>query len=492
MVTVWKIAPGENARVWEDTHKQGCITINWMNDTDYKQFLMQFETREARKKALMEAEGTGGHMSADSILYFVYDIQEGDTVVANRGKRQIIGIGKVTSEYLPRNDDSNRNPRKGAEEHCQARLVDWQIDKSIDLDENFFTHFIPPTVLKLGSAQCHKIKQAYLDQYKTDPKLPELKSKLDRLLPDDGTQPPINGNGTTMKTLLEQFGQIIAYGPPGTGKTREAKRVALAMLSGEETDENATDDEIEQRLKPYREKNCYDLVVFHPAYEYEQFVGGIVPREGEGRQLAFQTEPGVFLRLCRAVQNDSPSVLIIDEINRGSLPKLLGELVYALEYRGHEVTLPFEYKGSRILSIPKNLFVIATMNSADRSIGHIDVAIRRRFGLLHLRARSDAVRKVWQRIEEAEYGNRLANLLDELNRDLHRGNDRTAEAELGVGHSYFLPKAKSFGEEAKHQVSMKWTHQVQPLLREYAQLLNLEANSLDKYFKTLESLLAHS
>lgn len=92
------------------------------------------------------------------------------------------------------------------------------------------------------------------------------------------------------------------------------------------------------------------------------------------------------MRLCRRAEKDQskPVVLIIDEINRGNLPKLLGELVYALEYRGNPVTLPFVCHNRSDLIIPENLYIIATMNSADRSIGHIDVAIRRRFGLYPL------------------------------------------------------------------------------------------------------------
>jgi 5-methylcytosine-specific restriction protein B len=94
-----------------------------------------------------------------------------------------------------------------------------------------------------------------------------------------------------MKALLEQFGQIILYGPPGTGKTREAKRVALVLLTGNESSENATstDDEIEKQLKPFKGTGRFDLVVFHPAYEYEQFVGGIEP-EPTGSQITFKAK----------------------------------------------------------------------------------------------------------------------------------------------------------------------------------------------------------
>src|SRR5208337_3994672 len=226
------------------------------------------------------------------------------------------------------------------------------------------------------------------------------------------------------------------------------------------------------RLKPYRDANRYDLVVFHPAYEYEQFVGGIEPIVTAGH-LAFQPKAGVFLRLWwEAEKHKKAAVLIIDEINRGNLPKLLGELVYALEYREHEVRLPFDCGGST-LTVPKNLYIIATMNSSDRSIGHIDVAIRRRFGLYPLGPSSSVVQKEWETAGYKDYGVQLAKLMERLNKMLRPENDPSAEAELGVGHSYFLPIPGVSGEAAKQQVQMKWQYQVQPLLREYAQLQNL-------------------
>ena len=244
--------------------------------------------------------------------------------------------------------------------------------------------------------------------------------------------------------------------------------------------ENATstDDEIEKQLKPFKDAGRFDLVVFHPAYEYEQFVGGIEP-EPTGQQITFKATAGVFTRLCRYADTAKRSVvLIIDEINRGNLPKLLGELVYALEYRGHEVRLLFD-DGRPNLVVPKNLYIIATMNSADRSIGHIDVAVRRRFGLYPLQPNSDVVRQVWSSIAK-DYGEQLAALMERINAKLRSGPDASAAAEWGVGQSYFLPKPGAAGDIAKKQVEMKWLYQVQPLLREYEQLLNVDAHSLQE------------
>ncbi len=179
------------------------------------------------------------------------------------------------------------------------------------------------------------------------------------------TKPPpppqvLDQVGKTVE-LLEQFRQVILYGPPGTGKTRLARRVALAVLEGAARPFNGyaglSEDEVQQRLNAIL-SNRFNLVVFHPAYEYEQFVGGIAPQvRADG--LGYQIEAGVFLVMCRWVEeHNQPAVLIIDEINRGNLPKLLGELVFALEsdYRERaRVRLPFEWNGRRDLLIPRTV-----------------------------------------------------------------------------------------------------------------------------------------
>jgi 5-methylcytosine-specific restriction protein B len=393
------------------------------------------------------------------------------------GMSRAVGIGVVKSGYLP--PGSPKNPSQD-KKLPHARLVDWLIDQPIELPRTFFSI---PTICSLSVEKVDQIKEAYLREY------PALKNTLDRLFPLKSSLSA--SDEATMKALLEQVGQIIIYGPPGTGKTREAKRVALALLTGNDStaDPTSADSDIEKQLKPFRDAGRFDLVVFHPAYEYEQFVGGIEPTVTE-RHLSFKAKAGVFTQLCRKAHRDSRSaVLIIDEINRGNLPKLLGELVYALEYRGHEVRLPFD-DGDTVLIVPKNLYIIATMNSADRSIGHIDVAIRRRFGLYPLGARPEVVQQVWSSAGDEPYGVQLAALMKRLNEKLGMGHDPSAAVELGVGHSYFLPAPGADGETAKQQVQLKWAYQVQPLLREYAQLLNLGPDSLQEFLKTLDQCLA--
>lgn len=468
---VWKIAPGESAYLWEDSFEGGYISINWENKKDFSKF-----TREQIKNLV-------GEKATKCIWAFVSDIQEGQTVVANKGTRKVVGIGKIKSAYLPPNHPDNPRAKKRESKHRHVHLVEWQINGEIELETEFFGR-IPPAVKQLTPEQCQQIKDAYLE------KDPSLKGKLDQLLPDDletGETKVIEPTeGTTMIELLEQLRQIILYGPPGTGKTREAKRVALGVLKGTATKEELPDDDVVLQLEEFRKAGRFDIVVFHPAYEYEQFVGGIGPNvEGEG--LGFQVKMGPFLKLCRAAgRTDQPVVLLIDEINRGHLPKLLGELVYSLEYRGEKVRLPFSCDGRDELVIPDNLFVIGTMNSSDRSIGHIDVAIRRRFGLVPFGPDSEVVRKIWLK-HDADFGKSLTDLMETVNMKL-RAHDTSAAEELGVGQSYFLPAEGSSTAKAKQQVQLKWEYQVIPLLKEYAQLLST-GDSLEEFFKPLDNCL---
>jgi hypothetical protein len=144
---------------------------------------------------------------------------------------------------------------------------------------------------------------------------------------------------------IERKGQAILYGPPGTGKTYVAERLAKHLVGGGD--------------------GFAELVQFHPAYAYEDFVQGIRPKTADGGGLSYPMVPGRFLEFCaKAAQRGDRCVLIIDEINRANLARVFGELMYLLEYRDREVPLA----GGGTLRIPKNVRVIGTMNTADRSI----------------------------------------------------------------------------------------------------------------------------
>jgi MoxR-like ATPase len=215
--------------------------------------------------------------------------------------------------------------------------------------------------------------------------------------------------------LLHRKRQLIFYGPPGTGKTFIARKLARYLT-----------DEDPARL---------EIVQFHPSYSYEDFVEGYRPALDADGQMVYRLKPGPLVRLAeRARASAGVHVLLIDEINRGNLPRIFGELLFLLEYRKERVSLM--YSDAEPFELPSNLLVIGTMNTADRSIGLVDAALRRRFhfkAVFPSRPPTDDVLAKW--LEDKEPGMReVAVYVDRLNAKLR---ERFGE-HIQVGHSYFM------------------------------------------------------
>jgi len=196
------------------------------------------------------------------------------------------------------------------------------------------------------------------------------------------------------------------------------------------------------------------IVQFHPSYTYEDFVRGIEIKT-EGGVPVYETKNKIFAQMCKEAQEnpDRKFVLIVDEINRANLPAVLGELIYALEYRGEPVETPYEINGDRTLVVPENLYVIGTMNTADRSVGHIDYAIRRRFIFYPVLANKDVIEN-----------NKVKELYEKIIEEIFKEENMAPEfkdkvEEVKIGHTYFI------GEPEK--VAYKFVYQVIPLLVEY-------------------------
>jgi len=228
--------------------------------------------------------------------------------------------------------------------------------------------------------------------------------------------------------------QIIFAGPPGTSKTFVAKHLVTFLTKGDGS-------------------RCH-IVQFHPSYSYEQFVEGLRPSIVNGA-VQFSPEQGVVLRLaekCRASSEDH--YLIIDEFNRANLSRVLGELMYLFEYRDSEIDLPY----TQHFALPKNLFFIATMNTADRSIRSIDSALRRRFDVFACPEDVEVLRRFY-----AADGNHsdVPDLLDgfvALNERLSQELDEHHT----VGHAFFM--ASHFSPDDLRSV---WKRKISPLIDEY-------------------------
>jgi 5-methylcytosine-specific restriction enzyme B len=237
-------------------------------------------------------------------------------------------------------------------------------------------------------------------------------------------------------TLLRERKQIILYGPPGTGKTYVARRLAWFLTADEAARE---------------------LVQFHPSYSYEDFVAGYRPVTRNG-SMTYELTGGPLRELAgRAREHpEAEHLLLIDEINRGNLPRILGVLLYALEYRGEPVRGMY---GGEPLVLPPNLLIIGTMNTADRSIGLIDAALRRRFHFVPMFPGEGPLADLLGQWLD-KYRPEMREVADIVNRLNRRLRERVGR-HLQVGHSYFL--REDLSQEVLTRI---WDSDVIPFLEE--------------------------
>jgi len=238
-----------------------------------------------------------------------------------------------------------------------------------------------------------------------------------------------------IKTLLEDKKQVIFQGPPGTGKTYVARELAKHLAG--------VDDQV-------------TLVQFHPTYAYEDFVQGYRPTPRDG-QAGFTLRDGPLLRAAKTAEQrrNAKHFLIIDEINRGNLASVFGELYFLLEYRDEEINLQYSDKP---FSLSENLYIIGTMNTADRSIALVDLALRRRFYFVEFHPDNEPIKSVLRKwLNKNRLGDMdwVADVVDQANEKL--SDDRHA----AIGPSYFM---KDGLNDAK--VKLIWQHSVLPYIEE--------------------------
>ena len=243
----------------------------------------------------------------------------------------------------------------------------------------------------------------------------------------------------SLENLLINKKNIILQGAPGVGKTFSARRLAYQMMW-------------------QKDKSRVCLIQFHQNYSYEDFIMGYKPSGSD-----FVLQRGVFYKFCINAANnpDKDYFFIIDEINRGNLSKIFGELLMLIEkdYRGTKLTLA--YKDERFF-VPKNVYIIGMMNTADRSLAIIDYALRRRFSFYQMKPGFDTEGfKKYAHELNNEHFNRLIDTIKELNKKIEF-DDSLGEG-FEIGHSYFCGQT---------EITDAWLHQVVnydiiPMLQEY-------------------------
>lgn len=237
--------------------------------------------------------------------------------------------------------------------------------------------------------------------------------------------------------LLRDRRQLIFYGPPGTGKTYLAQAIAEHAASPESV----------------------KLVQFHPAYSYEDFFEGFRPTVGEGGAVGFTLSPGPFRRIVDAARENPGAayVLIVDEVNRANLAKVFGELYFLLEYRDRSIDLLYSSGDEATFTLPRNVFIIGTMNTADRSIALVDAAMRRRFAFVPLHPAEPPTSGMLLRwLEREDLPSTNASLLDSL-------NSLIADDDFKIGPSYFM-RGDVYTDGGLERL---WRTAILPLLEEH-------------------------
>lgn len=254
----------------------------------------------------------------------------------------------------------------------------------------------------------------------------------------------------------------ILYGPPGTGKTYTTINKALEMLKS--YDEITEIPEGRQKQKEifdtFAAKGQIEFVTFHQSYGYEEFVEGIKPSVKNGTVI-YETKNGVFKNLCKKALEgkDKPYILIIDEINRGNIAKILGELITLIEPskrigKSERLQLTLPYSGESF-GVPRNLYIVGTMNTADRSIALLDTALRRRFEFVEMMPDSEYLKD--KKISDSGNTIELDRLLESMNNRIEFLLDR----EHTIGHSYFMDV------ESIEDLCKVFKNKIIPLLQEY-------------------------
>lgn len=425
----WLYSPGPQASEWDEFSSEGIMAIGWDDLRD----LSTYPSREAIRQAL-DVEETGGSMKNAVLAVWEFQnvIAEGDIVYAKRGRREIVGRGVVSS--APRFEPDRPSYR-------HVRTVRWTHIGS-------WAHPGDAATKTLTDVTSYHDYVEKLEEIVTGEDEPELLE----------TPTPLPGYGRRefltevflsesryerLRALTARKKNVILAGPPGVGKTFAAKRLAYSIMG-------------------VKDPSRVQMVQFHQSYSYEDFMMGYRPTESGG----FTLVEGPFYRFCekaRADDTDRPYFFIVDEINRGNISKIFGELLMLIEAdkRGQDLRLLYK---NETFSVPPNVHIIGMMNTADRSLAVLDYALRRRFGFFEMAPGFDSDGFVrWQQDAGSSTLDRLVSAVVDLNQTI--ADDPALGHGFAIGHSFLSnpPEDVSIDEWLLSVVD----DELVPLLEEY-------------------------
>ena len=447
----WAYAPGQGADHWEEFYEVGLLAIGWDSTGD----LRQYADKEALKRRMHELwPGPSPPMNALACWNFANVMKVGDIVFAKQGKRKVVGYGVVSGDYL---FDDKRQAFKSTRRMKWLGKGAWNLPEDDQLPMKTLTDISrhPDVVGRIS-----RLVGLDLAKVPSGGTIPEPIDKANTVqTPAPYTKEmameklflPENQFDDALEALREKK-NLVLQGSPGVGKTFVARRLAMALIG--------TDD-----------PQCIEMIQFHQSYSYEDFIQGFRPTA----KGTFELKYGIFHQFCRRAQRNEGKngayVFIIDEINRGNLSKIFGELMMLVEpdKRGKEFSIPLAYASDSDdkFYIPDNVHIIGTMNTADRSLAMVDYALRRRFRFITLRPEFSSV--TFRQFLDAQGAeptliDKVVDRMSALNRQIA---DDTKDLGPGyqIGHSYFCPGDGIKPDDAWFRRVVD--SEIVPLLQEY-------------------------
>lgn len=416
----WAYSPGPNASLWDEFYSLSIIGIGWDEIDDLKHYQNREQITNILAKQYPEEKSSFKNDSL-ALWDFASKMQIGDIVYAKSGRTMLIGRGIITSGYIY--DDSRA-------EYKHIRKINWTHSGKWTLDSPIAMKTL--TDLTSYRKWCIKTEELICGR----PVVNGTKYDKDNFLNEVYMTPEKYDDITA---LLDRKKNIILQGAPGVGKSFLARRLAYSVIGIEDA-------------------NKVEMVQFHQSYSYEDFIEGFRPVGGGN----FDIKEGVFYKFCQKAMNDKAHkyFFIIDEINRGNLSKIMGELMLLLESdkRGEEFAMPLTYSGDRFY-VPENVYVIGMMNTADRSLAMIDYALRRRFSFIPIEPAFDNKRFIADFRKNYSDADTVIEKMKSLNELI------VSELDSGhqIGHSYFC-----FNKPVdKKVISGVFRFEIEELLREY-------------------------
>lgn len=400
-VRYWLYAPGEGSCMWDEFYTSGIMAIGWGEIGD----LSTFDSKDAMKIKMREVidESLSYKNAAHATWQFANEMKIGDIVFVKKGMHQIIGRGVVMSDY---EYDNTRD-----DEYKNIRQVDWthngewphpgQAVMKTLTDITSYTDYVE----KLNSLFEDETEEDAEDVEKTYPPYTKEDFLSEVFMPEEEYD--------KLSGILRIKKNIILQGAPGVGKTFVAKRIAFSMMGVKDV----------ERVM---------MVQFHQSYSYEDFIMGFRPSTD-----GFELKRGAFYNFCKKaeIDGDNDYFFIIDEINRGNLSKIFGELFMLIENDKRGVSLQLLYSDEKF-SVPKNIYIIGMMNTADRSLAMLDYALRRRFAFFEIKPgfTTDGFREYRMSLENEKF-DKLIACVESLNNVI--SNDESLGDGFCIGHSYF-------------------------------------------------------